>query len=161
MRPAMKKRLFLLLALVLPMQCLRAQDFALGAKVPELKVDRWMENRSPQEGRITCVEFFSAANPSNAKSLKWLKQLIEISGGRLQVVVVTRDAEEKAAPLLKPNLSPNLTVAFDADGRNFESFGVRYVPFCMVIDRHNRLLWQGNPLRLNEAQLRLILSSTK
>lgn len=62
--------------------------------------------------------------------------------------VVTRENEEKIAPLLSPFLSRHISVALDTGGRIFSAFNVQYVPFGVLVDSRNRALWMGNSLQL-------------
>jgi hypothetical protein len=69
-------------------------------------------------------------------------------GTKLRVVVITQEKEDKIGPLLRPYLSPQISVAIDAGGKIFTAFGVQYVPFGVLVDSKNRALWQGNSLQL-------------
>ena len=84
------------------------------------------------------------------KSLEQLYALTEKSGERLRVILVTRDDDAKISPVVTPYLSPRFTVAFDTDGKIFKNFGVNYVPFSLLTDARNRVLWQGNSLHLTD-----------
>jgi len=59
-----------------------------------------------------------------------------------------KEKEDKIGPLLRPYLSPQISVAIDAGGKIFTAFGVQYVPFGVLVDSKNRALWQGNSLHL-------------
>ncbi|MDE6570573.1 MAG: redoxin domain-containing protein, partial [Alistipes sp.] len=101
----------------------------------------------------TVILFFSVSNPACVTSLERLHAFVEKSEGRLRVIAVTRDDEARVAPVATPYLSMQMTVAFDTDGKIYKNFGVNYVPFALLTDARNRVLWQGNSLRLNETIL--------
>ena len=129
----MKKVLLtLLLALALPVAAAEAQNIALGERVPEVKVPAWLRG-----GKPACTA-----------SLEQLRAITDKLGAKLHVVVVTRENEEKIAPLLSPFLSRHISVALDTGGRIFSAFNVQYVPFGVLVDSRNRALWMGNSLQL-------------
>ena len=142
----MKKVLLtLLLALALPVAAAEAQNIALGERVPEVKVPAWLRGGKPAATPgLTYVEFFHSSNPACTASLEQLRAITDKLGAKLHVVVVTRENEEKIAPLL----SPFLSVALDTGGRIFSAFNVQYVPFGVLVDSRNRALWMGNSLQL-------------
>lgn len=148
---AMKKIGFLLLfALTIPLFSSWAQNAALGERVPEIKSESWFGGIRPTTAPLTVVSFFTASNPACVKSLEQLHALVEKSDGRLRVIFVTRDDESKVASVITPYLSHQMTVAFDTDGKIFKNFGVNYIPFSLLTDTRNRVLWQGNSLQLTE-----------
>lgn len=149
----MKKGGFLLVlllwtAVLVP---LRAQNTVLGERVSEIRSEKWLDNVQPVAAPLTVIAFFTASNPACVKSLAHLHDLAEQLGKRLRVIAVTRDPVEQAGPVAAPYLSPRMTVAFDPEGRIFKNFGVNYVPFSMLVNERNRLLWQGNSLQLTES----------
>ncbi len=148
----MKKQRFFLLLFVWTISFfpLRAQNAALGQKVPVIQAEAWLDGVRPASAPLTVLTFFTVSNPACEQTLGHLHALTERADNRLRVIVVTRDDEAKIAPLMAPYLSPRMSVAFDAGGKIFKSFGVEYVPFGLLIDARNRVLWQGNPLRLTE-----------
>lgn len=97
---------------------------------------------------LTYVEFFHSSNPACTASLEQLRAITDKLGAKLHVVVVTRENEEKIAPLLSPFLSRHISVALDTGGRIFSAFNVQYVPFGVLVDSRNRALWMGNSLQL-------------
>lgn len=144
-----KVLLILLLASCIPFVSAEAQNIALGERVPELKVPAWLQGRKPAAGAgLTYVEFFDSSNEACIASLRQLRTLTDKLGAKLRVVVVTREKEDKIAPLLAPFLSPHISVAMDTGDRIFTAFGVQYVPFGVLVDARNRALWMGNSLQL-------------
>lgn len=147
----MKKTVFLLLlALAAPFAVVRAQNIALGERVPELRVAAWLGGQQPAGAPLTYVEFFHSSNPGCIESLGRLRTLTNKFGTKLRVIVLAREKEETVAPLLTPYLSPRISAGLDPSGRIFAAFGVEYVPFGVLLDAKNRALWMGNTLQLNE-----------
>ncbi len=127
---------------------LRAQNVALGERVPELKSVEWLDGAAPAAAPLTYIEFFHSSNSEALRSLDRLKETVEALGGRLRAVVVMRERTERALAMVAPYRSGRIGVAYDADGRIFDAFGVTYVSFGVLTDAKNRALWMGNTLRI-------------
>lgn len=134
-----------------------AQNIALGERVPELKIQTWLDNRQPEPAPTTYIEFFHSTNPACKTSLERLKEITGKSGTKLRVIVVTKEDPAKIAPLLRPYLSERISVGLNAE-KSFTAFGVSYLPFGVLTDAKNRTLWMGNSLQINE---KLIEQSTR
>lgn len=102
--------------------------------------------RHPRPGRTS--SFSTRRTRPGTASLEQLRAITDKLGAKLHVVVVTRENEEKIAPLLSPFLSRHISVALDTGGRIFSAFNVQYVPFGVLVDSRNRALWMGNSLQL-------------
>lgn len=129
----------------------QAQNIALGERVPELKISGWLEGRQPISAPMTYIEFFHSSNKEGVRSLEQLKATAEKLGGRLRIVIVAQENEEKIAAILIPFVSPQMGVGFDPSGKTFTNFGVSYLPFGVLTDAKNRALWMGNSLQLTPA----------
>lgn len=79
-----------------------AQNIALGERVPELKIQTWLDNRQPEPAPTTYIEFFHSTNPACKTSLERLKEITGKSGTKLRVIIVTKEDPAKIAPLLRP-----------------------------------------------------------
>lgn len=145
----MKKIVFLILSVLLFVGSAGAQTIALGQKVPELKVMAWLGGHKPQAtAPMTYVEFFHSSNPACIKSMDKLKELSGKYKAKLRIVVLSQEKEEKIAPMLTKYITPDICVGFDPEGRIFTAFGVNYVPFGVLLDAKNRVLWMGNTLQI-------------
>ena len=126
-----------------------AQNIALGERVPELKIQTWLDNRQPEPAPTTYIEFFHSTNPACKTSLERLKEITGKSGTKLRVIVVTKEDAAKVTPLLRPYLSKRIGAALGTE-KAFTAFGVTYVPFGVLTDARNRATWMGNSLQFNE-----------
>lgn len=84
-----------------------AQNIALGERVPELKIQTWLDNRQPEPAPTTYIEFFHSTNPACKTSLERLKEITGKSGTKLRVIIVTKEDPAKIAPLLLAPTSRN------------------------------------------------------
>lgn len=143
----MKKTVFVLLA-ALAATAADAQNIALGERAPEPKVQCWLDGRQPAAAPMTYVEFFHSASRNSLEAIRHLQRISEKAGGRLRIVVLVHEPEEKVAPLLTPYLSERLGVGCDPSGKLFAAYGVSYVPFGVLLGPRGRALWMGNTLQL-------------
>lgn len=79
-----------------------AQNIALGERVPELKIQTWLDNRQPEPAPTTYIEFFHSTNPACKTSLERLKEITGKSGTKLRVIVVTKEDPAKIARCCAP-----------------------------------------------------------
>lgn len=135
---------------------LRAQNIALGERVPELRIASWLGGQQPVAAPLTYLEFFHSSNAACIRSLDQLKSTANTLGSRLRVVVIVQETPEKVASLLTPYVSDRIGIGFDASGKTFANFGVSYVPFGVLVDAKNRALWMGNSLQLTPATIEKI-----
>lgn len=153
----MKGLLLLTLLLFTGLGTSRAQNIALGERVPETKIDSWLDNHRPAAtAPLTYIEFYHSSNRTGTASLDRLKQTAEALNGRLRIVVLVGEREEKVAMVLRPYVSQYLYVGFDPSGHSFTNFGVNYLPFGVLIDAKNRALWMGNSLQITVANIEKI-----
>lgn len=153
----MKGLLLLTLLLFTGLNASRAQNIALGERVPEPKIGSWLDNRHPTSAApLTYIEFYHSSNRAGTASLDRLKATAEALNGRLRIVVISIEREEKVALILRPYLSKYLYVGFDPSGHSFTNFGVSYLPFGVLVDAKNRALWMGNSLQITVANIEKI-----
>ena len=144
----MKRALLISVLSLLAATGLRAQNVALGERVPELKSVEWLDGAAPAAAPLTYIEFFHSSNSEALRSLDRLKETVEALGGRLRAGVVRPEPTARARAMVAPYRSGRIGVAYDADGRIFDAFGVTYVSFGVLTDAKNRALWMGNTLRI-------------
>lgn len=142
--------LLLMLTLAASATDAAAQNIALGERVPEFKNTVWLDDIRPVEAPMTYIEFFHSSNKASDTSLEQLRNLSDKLGTKLRIIIVTKEPAAKVAHLLRPYLSPRMTVAMDSSGRSFAAFGVTYVPFGVLVDARGRALWMGNSQQMNE-----------
>jgi len=147
------KRIFLALFLLWGAMTAAAQQLALGEKTPDLKIRSWLDGRMPAHGRPALLVFFHSASRPSVESLASVRALSAKFDGRLDVVVIAKEAPETVAPVVRPYAGGNMTVAFDDDGRTFSAYDVHYLPFGVLVTAKGRALWMGNPRQLTEKMI--------
>lgn len=145
----MKK--FLLLCLLLPLawcNAAHAQRILIGKRAPELRIATWLADSKPASAPLTYIEFYHSSNPSGLASLDRLRELVRHADRRLRVIVIAQESQESVGDRLAPYVSEHIGVGFDPSGQSYIVFGVEYVPFGVLTNARNRVLWLGNTLQL-------------
>lgn len=130
-----------ILTLLAPIS-LFAQKLVIGSKAPDMKNIEW-KSGAPAENKAMIVEFYQSTNPTSVKLFPKLADIKSKHGDKLNVVVITRESNE-AIDKLVADYGALYSIGYDAGGKTYESFGVKFVPFTMLVDAKGTLIWQGN-----------------
>ncbi len=137
----MKRVLLLLTVVFCTLGASHAQNIVIGERAPELKSVTWLASRNPAAADLSYLVFFHSSNKGCTASLDALRDLSNKLGSKLRIIIITQEDSEKIAPILTPYISERIGVALDHDKKVFGSFGVDFVPFSVLIDAKNRVLW--------------------
>ncbi len=143
----MKRLLFLSAAVFMAILPLPGQKLVIGDRAPLLKL-QWLENAPKTDGKYTMVEFFHSSSSASVNRLPALHRLAVAAGGKLAVVVVTREQGDRIKTMLTER-NPAYHAAFDPDGATFSAYKATYVPYSVIYDRRGRIVWLGNPTSLS------------
>ena len=140
--------LFALTALAMT-QTVHAQKLIVGERAPELKIREWISRTPTEENKPRLVEFFFFFCKPSTDRIPILNSLAKKFDNQLPVIVITRESQDKIAPILtdKNNL---FFVGLDDAGKTFTAYGIRYIPFSVLIDAKGRTCWFGNSAHLTE-----------
>ncbi len=146
----LKFRIIILVLLLGSALSASAQRVALGERIPKIKAEAWLNDKSPEKSEFTYIEFaHSRTTPCLRTFLKMQNDNTRF-GEHLRGVIITKEPPEQISTTLREIASDYINIAFDTEGDIFRQFGVRYVPFGIIIDHKRRALWFGNPDTLNE-----------
>ncbi|MBE6210998.1 MAG: hypothetical protein E7130_05160 [Rikenellaceae bacterium] len=127
-----------------------AQRVALEEQIPKIKTDLWLDDKEPAKARFTYIEFV------HSKTVPCIRTFLKIQddharfGEDLRAIIITKEDPEQISSALRECVTDYVNVAFDPEGEIFRSFGVRYVPFGIIIDHKRKALWFGNPITVSE-----------
>ena len=147
----MKKTVWITAFLALWAFTAAAQSLAIGEKAPELKISRWLTEQPSRNGKPVLLEFFYSPSEPSKNRLSALDDLARGYSGRLQVIVIAKEPADKVTPLVKGYV---FAVALDEEGKTFDSYGVKFVPFSVLFDGRGRVAWFGNPAKLTEKTMK-------
>lgn len=136
----MKRILFLLLACGAMIATATAQKLIIGSKTPDLKGIEW-HGSAPTPGQPMLIEFYDPQNASS-KQFHGRMGVIAQQYSHLSTVVLTRSRAAFEQVVSENNAAWN--VGLDAEGRTYQAFNIRFLPFAVLIDSKGNLFWQGN-----------------
>lgn len=148
------KKAILMLALGFMCVKVEAQRLMVGNRAPDMKVQQWYQNKAIGGTLPRYVEFFSINSKPSLDRVGEVERLAKQYADRMGVAILLRESAEEVGSQLTP---AGYHVGFDHEGKSFKNYEVNYLPFAVILDRKNNLLWFGNPSTLTDAQLEKIL----
>lgn len=127
-----------------------AQRVALSERIPKIKAAYWLNGKMPEKSKYTYIEFIHSHTISCLRTLSKLQTDNAYFGEDLRGIIITKESPDQISKTLRECAGEYINVAFDAEGEIFRQFGIRYVPFGIIIDHKRKVLWFGNPDTLNE-----------
>jgi len=129
------KKLFLLLALLLPL----IHSSLYAAEVPAIPVntDKQAIDLRSLKGQVVYVDFWASWCGPCRKSFPWLNRMYaKYANKGFTVIAINVDSERKLADgFLKENKA-DFTIGYDPDGKLATAFGVSGMPSSYIIDRN-------------------------
>lgn len=141
----MKRTILLTFIALVASLAVRAQEIVIGERVPDFRPTEWL-GAAPSENdrRATLLVFYHTESQPCVEALPYVDSLARsMKNGR--VIVVAMESKERIAPSLVRYMSERFYVAIDRSERVFQSYGIRYVPFGVLVDPKGRAQWIGNP----------------
>lgn len=141
----MKRNILLLIVALVWGFATRAQEIVIGERVPDFRPTEWLgAHPSEDDRRATLLVFYHTESQPCVESLPHIDSLAR-SMEQVRVIMVAMEAKERIAPSLARYMSERFYVAIDRSGRVFSNYGIRYVPFGVLVDSKGRAQWIGNP----------------
>lgn len=150
------KKFVILLGLVLFMSnTLLAQKLIIGVKAPDLKIKEWITDQQPNSGKPTLIEFFFSRSEPSCRRLTVMDSFAKKYGDSLNVIVIACEPKER---VLKATEKYIFAVGLDTDNKTFSAYGAEFVPFGVLLDDKNKVLWFGNSSKFGDQELQAALS---
>lgn len=141
----MKRTIFLTLVALVASLAVRAQEIVIGERVPDFRPTEWLGAQpSEDDRRATLLVFYHTESLPCVETLPHIDSLARAMKNE-RVIVVAMEPKERIAPSLARYMSERFYVAIDLSERVFKSYGIRYVPFGVLVDPKGRAQWIGNP----------------
>ena len=138
----MVKRILLTIIVALLIQTATSQKLVIGSKTPVFKDVEW-KTAAPGGGKAVLVEFYQSSNHTSESLYSKLADIHSKYSNNVDIVVLTRENNAMIDRLIDSD-GQKYSFAYDPDGKTYEAFGVKFVPFTMLIDSKGSMLWQGN-----------------
>lgn len=139
-----------------------AQRIAYNERTPRLKLKNrpWLCDSVPETGDYAYIGFIDSRSNTCMEFCNIVKRQLERMDNPPTVIFITREDADKTNPALKECLGGRIGAVSDGEGEIFRNFGVRYVPFGVLVDNRRRAVWFGNPLTSDKDLLRNMTPDT-
>lgn len=128
----------------------------VGKTLPELKLE-YLANEVSLTGKPAIVEFWATWCPPCRQSIPHLNEVYAKFKDRGLVIVGITNEERSIVDSFMKKLPMHYTVARDASGGLARQFGVRGIPHAMIVDKTGKIVWEGHPMELKDAELEKVL----
>ena len=147
----MKRLIITLLAVVSSALACYGQNMAIGTKVPALTPAEWYGAPLGVQSGPILVEFFHTSNRDAEARADELTRLARKYDGKMKVVVVTSQPREIVEEIV--DTESGYFVAIDTARKVHSAYGVKYVPYSVIVDSKGRLAWLGNSKTLTDKMI--------
>lgn len=129
-----------------------AQDVVIAERAPKIN----LEQCQIPDGKLLYMSFIHSTSASCiGTTLKMMDIAKQIAN--LNFVILTREKLVDADEWLQHIALQSNNVIFEAYD-TFKLFGIEYAPFGLLLNSEHRVLWFGNPQRLDKSNLENIVS---
>lgn len=128
----------------------------VGKELPELKVE-YMDAAPELKGKPVIVEFWATWCPPCRASIPHLNELNKKFKDKGLVIVGVTDEDQKTVTEFRKKLPMDYSVAIDKEGKLGEKFGVNGIPHAFVVGKDGKIVWEGHPMQLKEAEIEKVL----
>ena len=111
-------------------------------------------------GRVILLEYWATWCVPCLASVPHVRELYDKFSSRgLQVISITDEDREIAKPFVEKN---KMSYVIGLGGKETRrAYGVKAIPMAFLIGRDGRILWQGKPIELKDAQIEDALQSVE
>ena len=146
------KRIAIIVAIILAaVTNVEAQNLRLGEKVPTISVESELGrelNLGTKE--YVCMIFIHSESTPCIEAFANMGNMRTTLLDNLDIVLITTEHRDIEAEIAQRIDTLGMTLAFDIDRKTFKSFGINYVPFCVIFDkRRGKVQWFGPVKQLN------------
>lgn len=139
--------------------CANAQKLVIGSEVEDHKKVESLEWLSEPQNRssIWIIDFYAANNPTAVSFYdENISRIHSTVGGRAEIVLMTSKGSSEFSSLAERDGS-KYAFAIDKKGEFHKLFGVRYIPFTVIVNHKGKILWQGNLSTLSDKIIEKVL----
>lgn len=146
------KRIAIIVAIMLAVATnVEAQNLRLGEKVPAISLDSELGkelNLGTKE--YVCMIFIHSESTPCIDAFANMGDVRTTLLENLDIVLVTAEQRDIESDITQRIDTLGMTLAFDTERKTFKSFGINYVPYCVIFDkRRGKAQWFGPVKQLN------------
>lgn len=127
-----------------------AQKLVIGSRMPELRGIQWLSS-APPSGKPLFVDFYQSSNKSCQQNIEKFADM-KAEDPDYSFVIITRENNDAISSLVK-KYGSKYSIGYDATGKIYDAFGVKFVPFSMAFNAKEEMTWQGNVSQLSPGDL--------
>ena len=116
----------------------------LGAKAPELVVEKWLTAAPDSKGKFVLIDFWATWCGPCRRAIPELNAFQKKFADKLVVIGISNETEEVVAKFADPKIE--YASAIDPQARMKNLVEVKGIPHCMLIDPQGIVRWEGFPL---------------
>ncbi len=116
----------------------------LNKPAPEFVVEKWLTPEPDRAGKFVLIDFWATWCPPCRKAIPELNAFQKKFAGKLVVIGVSDETEEKVRALNDPKIE--YSSAIDSKARMSKTLEVQGIPHCILIDPKGIVRWEGFPL---------------
>jgi thiol-disulfide isomerase/thioredoxin len=157
----LKARLLMLLTLVCAAAGLlqvegTATKSHLGETLPEFNVE-FVGEKPELKNRPLILEFWATWCPPCRQSIPHLNEVYDKYRSQgLEIIGVTDEDAATLGSFVKDN-PIKYHPALDQGGKLAKHFGIRGIPHAMLVDKSGKIVWEGSPLTMKDADVEALL----
>lgn len=129
-------------------QELFAQRIAYAERTPVInfKKAHWLDGVVPAPTENTLIAFIYSRSNTCLEMCDRIRHRISNAEHPSQVILITREPAEMVDRRIRECIGEHIGLISDESGRIFREFGVKYVPFAVLVDGKRNAMWFGNPI---------------
>jgi thiol-disulfide isomerase/thioredoxin len=123
----------------------------VGKELPALGVE-YLSKAPELKGKPVIVEFWATWCPPCRTSIPHLNELNKKFKDKGLVIVGVTDEDKATVDDFQKKLPMDYSVALDKGGLG-QKFGIQGIPHAFVVGKDGKILWEGHPMALKEAEI--------
>ena len=128
----------------------------VGQSMPDLKVD-YVKAKPETTGKPLIVEFWATWCGPCKQSIPHLNEIHKKYKDKGLVVVGLTDEGNPVIKTFTKQTPIEYHAATDRNGKLKKQFGVSGIPHALLVDKTGKIVWEGHPSGLNDAEIEKIL----
>jgi len=134
----------------------RAAQSNTGSQLPTLDLS-YVKNAVDPVGKPLLLEFWATWCPPCRKSIPHLNEIYAKYKERGLVIIGVTDEETSVVEPFMQKIPMNYSVAIDAKGKLGTGFGIEGIPHALLVNKAGKIVWEGHPMELTDADIEKIL----
>ncbi len=128
----------------------------IGKQLPDLKVT-YLAATPDLKGKPAIVEFWATWCPPCRASIPHLNELHKKFKDKGLAVVGITDEDKQTVTKFQKGVPMDYSVAMDKGGKLSKDFGIRGIPHAFIVGKDGKIVWEGHPMTMKEADIEKVL----